>query len=288
MNTFSRKIKRLLREIFLLPVKLYQLSISPMLPQSCRFVPTCSQYALDAVREHGIFKGFLMTLHRLWRCRPGGDSGYDPVPPKRAVFNAHTHDRSAPHALINLHENDAVPSEGTFSAGIHPWDAADVTPERMEAFMDKSMLPYVVAIGECGLDLIKGPALDTQIEVFEAQARRALELGKPLIIHCVRAYDTLLRLNKQLRPSHELRRRSPWMIHGFRGKEALGKQLLDNDLYLSLNPHISPATAQALDKYAPGRVFLETDDAAMTIEEASKLTGLRRRHLPFLSPRSSY
>ena len=63
-----------------LPVLFYRASISPMFPQSCRFTPTCSQYALEALRRHGAIRGTWLTVRRLLRCHPWGGSGYDPVP----------------------------------------------------------------------------------------------------------------------------------------------------------------------------------------------------------------
>ena len=61
-------------------VRLYQRCISPFTPPSCRFTPTCSQYAVEALRRHGPLKGLWLTLRRLARCHPWGGSGYDPVP----------------------------------------------------------------------------------------------------------------------------------------------------------------------------------------------------------------
>lgn len=61
-------------------VKFYQYCISPFTPPSCRYVPTCSQYAVEALRKHGPLKGSWLTLKRLSRCHPWGGSGYDPVP----------------------------------------------------------------------------------------------------------------------------------------------------------------------------------------------------------------
>ena len=66
--------------MLILPVRLYQLTISPLLPASCRFAPTCSQYAVEALKKHGPLKGSYLTFRRLLRCHPWGGSGYDPVP----------------------------------------------------------------------------------------------------------------------------------------------------------------------------------------------------------------
>lgn len=73
-------ITGLIRKLFLLPVFFYRLCISPLFPPVCRFTPTCSQYCVEAVMKHGIFKGFYLAAKRILRCRPGGGSGYDPVP----------------------------------------------------------------------------------------------------------------------------------------------------------------------------------------------------------------
>ncbi|HVJ40290.1 MAG TPA: membrane protein insertion efficiency factor YidD [Dongiaceae bacterium] len=69
-----------LRRIAILPIRLYQLAISPLLPPSCRYHPTCSAYAVEAVERHGLMRGTWLTLLRLARCHPWGGSGYDPVP----------------------------------------------------------------------------------------------------------------------------------------------------------------------------------------------------------------
>lgn len=65
---------------FLLLIKLYQLIISPLLGPKCRFTPTCSQYATEALKKYGIFKGSWLAIKRISKCHPVGGSGYDPVP----------------------------------------------------------------------------------------------------------------------------------------------------------------------------------------------------------------
>lgn len=73
-------IRRLLTALLLLPIYFYQRCISPLIPPSCRFTPTCSEYAVQALRKHGPLKGLYLTVRRLLRCHPWGGSGYDPVP----------------------------------------------------------------------------------------------------------------------------------------------------------------------------------------------------------------
>ncbi len=74
------RIDRLLTELLVLLVRLYQGAVSPHLPASCRYTPTCSQYAVEALRKHGPLKGSWLALRRICRCHPWGGSGHDPVP----------------------------------------------------------------------------------------------------------------------------------------------------------------------------------------------------------------
>jgi putative membrane protein insertion efficiency factor len=64
-------------------VRIYQLAISPWTPPACRFTPTCSAYAIDALREHGAVRGLWLSLRRIVRCHPWGGYGYDPVPDRK-------------------------------------------------------------------------------------------------------------------------------------------------------------------------------------------------------------
>ena len=76
MEIFARSIKK----TALGTVKLYKIFISPILPPSCRHTPSCSDYCVDAIEKHGVLKGLALSINRILRCRPGGTSGYDPVP----------------------------------------------------------------------------------------------------------------------------------------------------------------------------------------------------------------
>lgn len=72
MNVISR--------VLIAPVRLYQVALSPLLPPSCRFTPSCSTYAVEALTRHGPIKGLWLAVRRIGRCHPWGASGYDPVP----------------------------------------------------------------------------------------------------------------------------------------------------------------------------------------------------------------
>jgi putative membrane protein insertion efficiency factor len=73
-------MRKLLSALFLGLIRLYQLILSPFLGASCRFTPTCSAYAAEAIRKWGPWKGSWLAIKRIGRCRPGGGHGYDPVP----------------------------------------------------------------------------------------------------------------------------------------------------------------------------------------------------------------
>ena len=77
---FKTTIKKIIVAPFIFLIRFYQVCISPLKPPTCRFTPTCSQYALEAFRKYGPLKGFWLSLRRILRCHPWGGSGYDPVP----------------------------------------------------------------------------------------------------------------------------------------------------------------------------------------------------------------
>jgi len=76
-------MKKILIFPFLLIIKIYQTLISPLTPATCRYQPTCSHYAKEALEKHGLFKGGILAFKRIFSCHPWGGSGYDPVPDKK-------------------------------------------------------------------------------------------------------------------------------------------------------------------------------------------------------------
>lgn len=144
---------------------------------------------------------------------------------------------------------DEAPPAGGYSAGIHPWqaDEADQWWPWLEAVVTD---PRVVAIGECGIDLMRGPAPELQQAVLERHIALSEHVGKPLILHAVRSFDRLIALRKRYRPTQ------PWIVHGFRGKPEQARQLLSHGFSLSYGPRYN-AASRALTP--PDRLYTESD-----------------------------
>ncbi|MCL2247616.1 MAG: membrane protein insertion efficiency factor YidD [Lentimicrobiaceae bacterium] len=80
LSRFRAFVPSVFRFLLIGLIKLYQYTLSPFLGRHCRFVPTCSQYGIEAIQKHGALKGSWLTIKRILRCNPWGGSGYDPVP----------------------------------------------------------------------------------------------------------------------------------------------------------------------------------------------------------------
>lgn len=169
-----------------------------------------------------------------------------------AVDDWHTHRQDRRRAIINAPSLDATLADDLmWSAGIHPWDADKATPAMLDVLRRRVAEPQVVAVGEAGLDRVKGPSLDVQEEMFKAQARIADEAAKPLIIHAVRTIPEIIRLHKELKP------KVAWIIHGFRGGPEAARQLLARPgIYISLGSRYR-ADAEAV--IPPDRLLRESD-----------------------------
>jgi hypothetical protein len=76
----KKKLTQYLAIPFVFLIKFYQILISPVLPSSCRYMPTCSEYSKEALKKYGLFKGGWLGVKRISRCHPWGGNGYDPVP----------------------------------------------------------------------------------------------------------------------------------------------------------------------------------------------------------------
>ncbi|MBD5253004.1 MAG: TatD family hydrolase [Barnesiella sp.] len=174
------------------------------------------------------------------------------------LLDTHTHRTDATDAVINYDPTvDTYEPDRSlrYSVGVHPWRAhlADDTILRRTA--DLAAEPFVVAIGETGLDTLRGPEEEIQSHLFEWHIRLAESLHKPLIIHAVRAWQQLIKMS---RPYHPFV--APWIIHGFRGKPQLAHQLLDAGFSLSFGRHYNPESFAATPV---DRRYAESDEATL-------------------------
>ena len=173
-------------------------------------------------------------------------------------INLHTHHISADNNLFILNYrlgyDKVIDTTHSFSIGIHPWDAElnnTTCISELEHFLTQ---PNCVAIGECGLDKLITTPLDIQKKVFEQHLQLAIKYKKPVIIHCVKAFDELIVLCK---PYFN---RIPLIIHGFNKSEALAKQLIDKGYYLSLHHNLALKTDFNIQSLPLNKLFFETDN----------------------------
>lgn len=193
------------------------------------------------------------------------------IPSPDMIADIHSH-HFPPYrnAVTNIRfGKDAIPEgDCLLSIGIHPWDTADTDimqlfPALAETAETDSR---IAAIGETGIDTLRGASPEIQHNIFTAHAALAEQLRKPLIIHAVRSIHTILQLHRQLRPT------VPWAIHGFRGKAETMRALHSAGIYTSIGKHIpawliaenspgSPIQAKLPEGIDPALILAETDEA---------------------------
>lgn len=176
-------------------------------------------------------------------------------------LDIHTHHPAPqPEAVVSssIHGFDSLEGQ-LYSVGIHPWESdRNISEEEWHELEKIAQQPNVVAIGEAGIDKIKGGALYQQILVFKRQINLSEKLGKPLIIHDVKAHDVIVGLKKNIRPKQN------WVVHGFRGKPSVARMLTNEGIYLSFGEKFNPDTPSSIPE---NMILAETDESPLTIEE---------------------
>jgi TatD DNase family protein len=209
---------------------------------------------------------------------------------KIKFIDFHTHQVSGDSdtvSVVNIFAGESVPDSfppnTLFSAGIHPWHLTSENAEEMKTGLVLSLAhPHVVMIGEAGFDTLKGPDEKLQYDVFCYQAELAEEMKMPMIIHCVKGWDLLLKAKTELKPSVK------WIIHGFRGKEELAQLLAGETFLFSLGE--MGISKGIIDVVGFDRILAETDAsgneirnvygkiAEVTGESPDKLSVIIRRN----------
>ncbi|MDE6410851.1 MAG: TatD family hydrolase [Muribaculaceae bacterium] len=187
------------------------------------------------------------------------------------ILDIHTHSmKPNPEAVIDLSshlreskEESLIPEgyspEQRFSVGIHPWTLIEeISPKLLEKVEKAAQHPQVAIIGETGIDIPKGGPLFRQMLVFKQMIELSEKVGKPLLIHNVKAHDVIIGIHKELQP------RQPWIIHGFRNKPTIAEMFIREGIYLSFGQYFNPATVHN----APHELILaETDESELPIRE---------------------
>ena len=173
------------------------------------------------------------------------------------LIDIHTHNSVAEHAIYNC--SNGYVADKRISIGIHPWHINEKWEREFNTIAEIAKADNVVAIGECGLDKLKSPvSIELQKEIFRAQALLAEKVEKPLMIHCVKAYNELTPIHKAISP------KQAWIIHGFRGKPAQAEQLIRAGFYISLGEQFNPDSAKAIPAE---RLFIESDESNVAITD---------------------
>lgn len=152
-----------------------------------------------------------------------------------------------------------------YSVGLHPWHIKSNTENNESLVMVEDALEFdhVIFIGECGLDKKCGTDFNEQLRVFEAQAFMAEEFRKPLIIHCVKAYNEVIELHKKMHPE------MPWILHGYNGNIQLTKQLEMPGILFSFGFNIFDLKARVIESFRHlplEKIFFETDELEDDVE----------------------
>ena len=179
-------------------------------------------------------------------------------------INLHTHtfsNLSDVIEVVNQYPWEFDASIPSYSIGIHPWYIDENRLETdLETIKQKLQLDKCLALGECGLDKRIEIPLDLQISVFKQQLELVKETQKPIVLHCVAAYDEVIAIKK------EMKIENPMIIHGFSKNEKVAQSLLKNGFYLSFGKYLlrNPDLEKVFTFAPENQILLETD----TIEES--------------------
>ncbi len=186
-------------------------------------------------------------------------------------FNLHTHHFSNQANVVDLVNQYPQEFDATipfYSIGIHPWFIMENRIELDLAIIESKMNnSNCLAVGECGLDKRIEIPFELQKNVFERQLLLAEQYQKPVVIHCVAAFQELIEIKNKLTIS------VPILIHGFSKNEQVAKQLLANGCYISFGKYLlrMPELEAVFCAMPNDRFFLETDTDEQTIEEVYAL-----------------
>ncbi len=199
-------------------------------------------------------------------------------------INIHSHHLGSQNdfTIINKHHDFLKFIDSSYySIGLHPWYIKENSfQEELVIVEDVAKNKNILAMGECGLDRLCSTNWELQKKVFISQIKIAEQLNKPIIIHCVKAFDELIKIKK------ELNIKLPLIVHGYNNNQQIASELVKNGFYFSFGKALLKADSNAssiISTIPLDRIFLETDDADVSIkaifEAASRLLQLNELEL---------
>lgn len=180
--------------------------------------------------------------------------------------NLHTHSANITVdtiSICNQYPRFYVENHSIYSIGIHPWHInLEFIEEELSIISNKIFDKNCLAIGECGLDKRIEIDFEIQIDVFKKQLLLAKQFNKPVIVHCVAAFDELIAIKQQFNLS------MPIIVHGFSKNEKIAEILLKNGFHLSIGKHLMQNSdfESVLKSIPVEKLFLETDSADFDIK----------------------
>jgi len=198
------------------------------------------------------------------------------------IIDIHTHHATARQAIIAVDPRQFNPQPGLFySVGYHPWaELSSLTDADYALLAQCANHPQVLAVGETGIDRLRGCDMTAQRQAFVRHVRLAASLHKPLIVHSVRATQDVLALWRTV--PEAVGGTAPMIIHGMRGKPTVAQTLLSAGCYLSYGLHFNAA---ALAATPLDHLFIETDDAPddggiqAVAQQVAESLGITANHL---------
>ncbi|MEZ5105723.1 MAG: TatD family hydrolase [Draconibacterium sp.] len=194
-----------------------------------------------------------------------------PIP----FIDVHTHSERTETDTVTV--RNIFPGEGFaafsgrnfYSVGLHPWHlkTEEENNELLNIVEDALQFDHVCFVGECGLDKVTLSDFEEQKRVFRAQAFMAEEFRKPLVVHCVKAYNEILEFHKKLHPE------MPWIMHGYNGSVQLTEQLGERGVLFSFGENLFRENSKAVQSFKNlplEKIFFETDEYFGDVEDMYK------------------
>lgn len=194
----------------------------------------------------------------------------------KMFFDIHTHSTASSSQFFTIQNRYPTSDDFSkpFSIGLHPWFLKNETAEKELILLEEKLQhPNCIALGECGLDKAIETNFDFQKEIFIKQIHLSKKYQKPIIIHCVRAFQEIIEIKKAQKPSQ------PLIIHGFQKDKQLAFSLIEKGFLLSFGAAVLESTKvqEVISAISIDKIFIETDNSEVSIQEIyQKISNIKK------------